>query len=127
MTDSFWEPSREVDPEVLSRHRQNLIVNLSRRMAIATAHQDQALLDQLHREQRQLEESWRIPSSKRTTFQRILYWWRELLNSFKLQVELVSDASGQQWWYGYDPRTGKTIYAETEADIIHWIEENQLG
>jgi hypothetical protein len=31
------------------------------------------------------------------------------------------------WWYTFDPRTGQCIYADSEAELRLWIEQNYQG
>lgn len=112
---------------LLKQHQANLIENLSRRIAIAQAHHDANLVALLEKEQRQLNQAWVDQARSHRLFQGLRQFFDNFQNSFKLRVEKVEDASGQTWWYGYDPCTGKTIYGESKADILRWITDNRLG
>lgn len=108
------------------QHRLNLFANLSRRLSVARAQHNAQLITLLEQELQQLEKTWIQSPTSQAGFSPSQLWqrWRKL---FALKVEQAVDASGQQWWYGYDPGTGKTIYGETQGDVLRWLEENHLG
>lgn len=46
--------------------------------------------------------------------------------SSELQVrQVVSD--NNVWWYAYNPQTGNSVYADSETELMIWIEENYQG
>ncbi|HEY9735919.1 MAG TPA: hypothetical protein V6D06_06535 [Trichocoleus sp.] len=116
--------------EAFETHRANLLSNLNRRIAIAKSQGNASLVATLEQEKRQIEVIWTQPL-KTSPLQLIRHFWSDLQanlsNQVQLQVEQVCDQSGHPWWYAFDPRTGKTLYAESESEVICWIEENRLG
>ncbi|MBD0269071.1 MAG: hypothetical protein ICV77_12355 [Cyanobacteria bacterium Co-bin8] len=118
------------DREAFEQHRTNLLSNLNRRVAIAKSQQNRSLVALLEQEQHQLEANWAQPI-KISRLQRLRQSWSNLqtvlANQSQLQVKQVQDEAGQPWWYVFDPRTGKTLYAESENEVVFWIEENRLG
>ncbi|MBD0335642.1 MAG: hypothetical protein ICV62_09145 [Cyanobacteria bacterium Co-bin13] len=116
--------------EAFEQHRTNLLSNLNRRIAIAKSQPNEFLVALLEQEKRQIEADWTRPL-KISPLQRLRQSWSNLktalANQSQLQVEQVQDEVGQPWWYVFDPRTGKTLYAESENEVVFWIEENRLG
>ncbi|UBF24145.1 hypothetical protein K9N68_20760 [Kovacikia minuta CCNUW1] len=68
--------------------------------------------------------------------------WKELNTRFKnfkqgvAKALLMGNADPQVhqfrscrdlFWYTFDPRTGQTIYADSEAELRLWIEQNYYG
>ncbi|HEY9763667.1 MAG TPA: CHRD domain-containing protein [Trichocoleus sp.] len=119
------------DRLTFEKHCANLSVNLAHRIHVAKAQRNGSLVALLEQEKRQLEQFWRKPSDALTPTQRLKAFWAtlkdSLANQLQLQVEQVSDDAGRLWWYAFDPRSGKTLYAESESDVIQWIEENRIG
>lgn len=116
--------------EAFETHRANLLSNLNRRIAIAKSQGNPALIATLEKEKRQIELIWTQPL-KLSPLQSVRRFWADLVmnlaNRAQLQVEQVCDEAGRLWWYAFDPRSGRTLYAETENEVICWIEENRLG
>jgi len=115
--------------EILARHRANINASLAHRLEVARASQNDYLVALLEREQRQLGfERNRVNGSS------LIGWlsqrWNDLVeaiaNSSQLSVEQIS-ADGAIFWYAYDPQTGKALYAESESEVLDWIEKNGLG
>lgn len=103
--------------------------SLAHRLEVAKASQNDYLVALLEREQRQLGvERTRVKGSS------LIGWlsqrWNDFVeaiaNSSKLSVERIS-ADGAIFWYAYDPQTGKALYAESESEVLDWIEKNGLG
>lgn len=40
----------------------------------------------------------------------------------QLSVEKIIDSSGNVAWYAYNPRTRRSRYAETQAELVSWLE-----
>lgn len=54
--------------------------------------------------------------------------WQNLLkriqvNPNEIQVSKKVDRYGNQYWYAYDPVTGKSFASGSEVDISMWIEQ----
>ena len=118
------------DSDIFARHRANIIDSLTRRLNVARAAQDTQLVALLEQEQQQLglkTAAARNLSSASRLKNGWHHWLNAIANRSKLSVEQMHDASGASWWHAHDPKTGMTLYAESESEIINWIEENQLG
>lgn len=114
----------------LARHQANVAANLTHRIEVARAEHNDALLALLEQEQAELLSTWQTPAptSWRQRLRQSWQTWRWFSqNRLALRVERVQDAAGQRWWYAFDPNSGKTLYADSETDVLRWIEENQLG
>lgn len=118
------------DSNVETQHQANIAASLAHRLEVARATRNTQLVVLLEQEQRQLQAQSR-PSRLSNLFSSLNQRWHNLIlaieNSSKLSVERVVDEAGSIWWYAHDPATGKTLYAETEADVLQWIEDNRLG
>lgn len=116
--------------EAFETHHRNLLLNLSRRIAIAKASGSTTLISLLESERSQIESDWEQPLNTGLG-QRLGRRWQQLqdflASRVQLQVEHVQDQAGRSWWYAFDPRSGKALYAETENEVICWIEDNRLG
>ncbi|MBF2027460.1 MAG: hypothetical protein IGS48_11930 [Oscillatoriales cyanobacterium C42_A2020_001] len=42
----------------------------------------------------------------------------------RLQVWQSVDEQGDRWWCAYNPQTGQSVYADSEAEMRFWIEQN---
>ncbi|BCL38805.1 hypothetical protein [Nostoc sp. MS1] len=54
--------------------------------------------------------------------------WQKLVkiiisNPQEIQVKQKVDRYGNQYWYAYDPITGKSFASGSQADIAMWIEQ----
>lgn len=113
---------------VFAQRQATLAVLLERRIAAAKARNDQSLLALLEQEQIQLDAEWSMEAQGSNPLQQLWSWWVQSLNrNTQLSIEQIVDDRGQVWWRGFDPRTGKGIFAESEAEIVRWIEQYQLG
>ena len=120
-------------PELSARHKANIAASLAHRLDRARATRNFQLLTLLEQEQQQLIQS---ESTQQAGFSNPIQWgkavWYRLIdaiaNSSRISIEAVTMSdSGAVIWRAYDPTTGKTRYAETEADLIDWIEAQQYG
>lgn len=121
------------DFTLLAQHRANLLADVERRLAVARAAGNQSLQKLLEGERQQLKSIWDRPASEVTPSGAagwdLRHVWQQVLDYFQhpLQVEHAVDEQGRIWWYACDHHSGKTLFAETEADVIKWIEDNRLG
>ncbi|GAB4372252.1 MAG: hypothetical protein Kow00121_14440 [Elainellaceae cyanobacterium] len=53
---------------------------------------------------------------------RILLTW-EAVNNSEPEVHQSLDDAGRVWWQVYDPKTGDTLYMESEEEVMVWIED----
>lgn len=125
--------SHPSSPAIAQQHLNNMSASLAHRIEIARANNDQQLLTQLQYEQKQLEslQSPRSFSGTSSYLNRFRRFWKQVVvaiqNADKLHVEKHEDVSGEVWWYAHDPRSNKTLWANSEAEIVKWIEDNNLG
>ncbi|MGP1382571.1 MAG: hypothetical protein ACTS2F_03370 [Thainema sp.] len=112
-----------------ARHRANMARLLVRRFQAAEARHDAALMAQLRQEERQLVNSTATASS--VPAHPIRRIWNQVMNIVMhwsdLKVSEFTDSQGQHWWYGYDPITGRAIYAESDNELRSWIETYYAG
>lgn len=126
MTNAF----RANDAEIFAKHRASIAASLAHRLEVARANRNTQLVAALEREQQQLglvATNYGLS----TLANQLTQWWTRLTNAIavhsQLNVQQLQDSSGSLWWFAYDPRTGKTLYAESESDVVKWIEDNRLG
>jgi len=124
--------SQAIAKQLSQQHLKNMIASLDHRIAVARANQDSRLMELLLQEKRQLESwsgDWAI--TPKNLIQKFRFLWqqigRAIANGEALHVEKIVEASGEVWWYAHDPRTGKTLWAESEPEVVKWIEDNNLG
>lgn len=116
---------------VIAQHQATLKTLLERRLAVAKARNDQALITILEQEQRQLNGEQSTQNLASTPLPPLRQAWnwltRYISQTPQLSVEQIIDEGGHIWWRGFDTRTGKGIFADSEAEIVSWIEQNHLG
>ncbi|MEM9447797.1 MAG: hypothetical protein AAGA75_04610 [Cyanobacteria bacterium P01_E01_bin.6] len=119
-------------PAIAKQHVSNMAASLERRIEVARANNDNPLLELLLQEKAELDS---LPGqwvyAPQDIFGRVKSFWKQMMQSIenanKLHVEKIVDGSGNTWWYAHDPRTGKTQWAESESEVVKWIEDNNLG
>jgi hypothetical protein len=119
-------------PAIAKQHLVNMTSSLERRIEVARATNNHQLLELLLKEKEELES---LPGQWVYTPDNVLgnvkRAWKNTVrfieNVNKLHVEKIVDLSGNTWWYAHDPKTGKTQWAETESEVVKWIEDNNLG
>ncbi len=96
------------------RHQANIAASLAHRIQKAKAAQNADLLALLEREQRQLSIASPIKAA-----------WQRSINALpdRVSIEPLISETGAIAWRATDPRSGETRYAETEAELIDWIED----
>ncbi|MDX2243912.1 MAG: hypothetical protein NW224_24815 [Leptolyngbyaceae cyanobacterium bins.302] len=108
------------------KHHANVVASLNHRLAIAKANQDQHLVELLEREQKQIAGDADFhPGS---LHQHLATLWGDLVTLVRgdasLQVWQSVDQQGDRWWCAYNPQTGQSVYAESEAEMRIWIDAN---
>lgn len=113
----------------LNRHQDSIMASLAHRLQVARAANNARLVALLEQEKQQVTSVRSpdvAPSPKSwwlTTVQRI----RQVMSGgVSLQVCEVVDGS-DRWWVASDPRSGQVVYADSEAEMRLWIEENYQG
>lgn len=119
------------DSHLFVKHQASMEASLAHRLEVARAAHNTQLIALLEREAQQIKAQTPHSGGIAQVFNNILHWWanvkQNLENSTKLSVEKVVDEAGVTWWYAHDPRSGKTLFAETDTEVLRWIEENNLG
>jgi hypothetical protein len=116
--------------EISAQHQAAIAASLARRLAVAQAAQNTQLIALLEQEQKQLGLTQQQPTFSALLTQIKQAWrsWREAFDrQFELTVEQVVGDDGTIFWYAHDPKTGKTLYADSRSDVVKWIEDNELG
>jgi hypothetical protein len=112
-------------------HQDSMMTSLMHRLEVAKAAQNFQLVELLERERQQLIEQETVPQK----IARVLGTWANTLGqnlsqalwgSAKLQVREFMQGS-DHWWYAFDPRTGKYVYADSEIELRLWIKANYQG
>ena len=119
-------------PEIANQHLTNMATSLDHRIDVARANNDSRLLELLLKERAELEP---VPgqwvNAPKNIIEKLRFLWKKVMHAVEhsnnLNVEKIVDVSGNVWWYAHDPRTGKTLWAESEPEIVKWIEDNNLG
>lgn len=113
--------------ELATKHQANIAASLAHRLERARATRNFQLLTLLEQEQQLIQ-------SQPTQTLKPIQWGKAVLarfmnalaNSSKVSLEAIKSDSGVIW-RAYDPTTGETRYAETEAEVIDWLEAQRSG
>lgn len=121
--------------ETFAKHQESMLASVSHRLEVAKASNDRRLIELLERERQQLESGYSVPESSTQVLNagikaivapllsRLQNWFAQ---RSALQVSQFVNGS-DQWWYAFDPQTGKFVYADSEAELRLWIKENYQG
>jgi hypothetical protein len=116
--------------ELIARHQANIAASLAHRLDHARATQNAQLLALLEQEKQQLRQN----ESLQPAFSPIRWgrgFWNRLTEALfqpsQVSIEPMVGSSGAIIWRGFDPRTGETRYAETEGELIDWVEAKVYG
>jgi hypothetical protein len=116
---------------IFARHQASIAASLAHRLEIARAAQNTQLIALLEQEQRQLGLQSTVADRWSSLGDRVSRWWQACMVAIdqhsQLSVQQVSTESGEILWRAYDPHTGKTLYADSKAEVVKWIEDNGLG
>jgi hypothetical protein len=130
MTNAFvtHQSSRHLD--VADKHQASIAATLAHRLAKARDAQNQQLIALLEHEQRQLARQQPVTEFIFSTAAQWVETLRQRLVSAiaqpaALSVEQIVGDSGAILWRAYDPTTGETRYAESDAEIVDWIENSR--
>lgn len=112
------------DQSVFDRHQDSIMASLAHRLDVARASNNAQLVALLEHEKQQVASN--------SSPARIQHYWWEKLTKFvintlfggsELQVCEIVDGC-DRWWVASDPKTGQFVYADSEAELRLWIEEN---
>lgn len=116
--------------ELAAKHQANIAASLAHRLDRARATRNFQLLTLLEQEQQLIQSQ-----PTQTAFFKPIQWGKAVFarlvnaiaNSSTVSLEAITGDSGAIIWRAYDPTTGKTRYAETEAEAIDWLEAQRSG
>ena len=102
--------------------------SVAHRLEAAKAAQNFQLVELLEQERRQISNSVSTARSPRKN------WLRSLKQKFAefafggTELRVCRFANGSDlWWYAIDPQTGRYVYADSEAELRLWIQQNYQG
>jgi hypothetical protein len=122
-----------VSTYILNTHQLNILAVLKHRLKIAKLQQNVQLVELLEIERREISPlSIRFNSSHqhKSQIKSISAWFKLFRNGFidnfvpktDLQVKKLCDEAGNDWWYAYNPKSGKSVYANSDSEMRLWIE-----
>lgn len=118
------------DSQTFTKHHDNIMAILARRIEAAQAANNTQLIELLERERQEIahtETSDRTVRSFAARFKAFKqYVVDALFGGSELQVFQYVEGS-DHWWYAFDPQTGDCVYADSEAELRLWIEGNYQG
>jgi len=110
-----------------SVHTAHLLKQLSHRLDVAKAHQNQSLVAALESEYAQLT----APAHSTTISDRLQQLWLSFAGTLsewtKVHIEQTVDAKGTPCWYAYNPQAGQSIFTKSESEMRQWITQNYWG
>ncbi len=113
------------DDQILSRHRDNILTALSHRLQRAKKANDLRLVQLLEQERQQIEQEVPPLKSRSRGSNPIQTWLNGILfGKTELQVSQFVDSAKDNWWYAFDPQTGRCVYADSEVELRLWIKDN---
>lgn len=118
------------DASTFAKHHENIMRSLSHRIELAQAANDRSLVELLERERQQLNPAF-TPMEVVRSSDRWLQALKQgvakfLFGETELRVYQYYEG-GDAWWYAFDPQTGECVYADSEAELQRWIDDNYCG
>ncbi|MBD2080148.1 hypothetical protein [Leptolyngbya sp. FACHB-17] len=101
---------------------------LAHRIEAAQAAHNTQLIELLEWEKQQLGQA--ITPNRGSLATRFNAFKQRVTNAFARKSELQVyqyEQGSDWWWYAFDPRTGDCVYADSEAELRLWIEQNYRG
>jgi hypothetical protein len=112
----------------ISSHHLGILASIAHRLEVARANQDLWLVAQLEQEQRQFAVRPVSIPDRRPPFSWLQNWKRRLSAALfePTDAQMHPFANGSdRFWYSRHPITGRWIYADSEAELRLWLEQNQ--
>lgn len=117
------------EKNLFEQHHANLVASLNRRLDVAIANHDQGLIDLLEQERKQIAVD--SDRSSGSVTQQLATLWEDftalIRGDSQVRVWQAVDSQGDRWWCAYNPQTGDSIYADSETELRHWIEQNYVA
>ncbi|AFY73826.1 hypothetical protein Syn7502_01782 [Synechococcus sp. PCC 7502] len=127
---------------VLNTHQLNMMASLEHRIKVAKLEQNYQLVQVLETERKGISPisirsntSSDSPKAFPSFIDVTINWLNTLKNSFidnfvpktGLQVKQILDTDGNKWWHAYDPKSGQSVYADSDSEMRLWLESyNQV-
>jgi hypothetical protein len=120
--------TQQTSPQLATQHQANIAATLAHRLEKARMAQNLQLVALLEQEQRQLQAPvaqrfWEASGQWLTNLGTQLV--QAIAHPAELSIERIIGDSGEVLLRAYDPETGETRYAETENEIVDWIETSR--
>jgi len=72
-----------------------------------------------------------LPRPSLKVWQRLALFWQQFFQRFDqrshISIKEQINARGDRCWYITNPHSGRSFYAETLNEAIHWIEAQHFG
>jgi hypothetical protein len=110
-----------------AKHHANMLASLDHRLQAARAANNTQLVALLERERQQLTNNGMDFLKAPMSWMKRLQQGVARFFSNELDVQEILDENGRRWWRAYDPQTGKTVYTDSQSEVMLWIEQNYRG
>ncbi len=118
------------DPELLAIHRANMMASLAHRLDVAKKANNLQLIALLEQERQELIAE----SSPFKALRSLVSWFKTVGENLQkatakrsgLEVSKV-ELNGDCWWYAFDPQTGRSVYADSDEELLLWVKTNYQG
>lgn len=114
--------------QFFAKHQDNIMATLAHRIEAAQAAHNTQLVELLEREKQQLGQA--TTPNRGSLAAKFNAFKQGIVNTLARKSELQVYQYNQGtdwWWYAFDPRTGNCVYADSEAELRLWIEQNYRG
>jgi hypothetical protein len=104
------------------------MTSLAQRLQRARSANNFRLVQLLEDEKQQLEQEFSPPKARSPWLTSLQNWLNSILfGNTELQVSQFVDSANDQWWYAFDPQTGRCVYADSEIELRLWIKDHYLS
>jgi hypothetical protein len=128
MTSVFLTSLPSLQAEVAAKHQASMDASLASRLEKARVASNDQLIALLNQEQLQLAQGVAVQQPSGSLGQLVRSVWQRAVAAIVQPalpvVEPVATPQGVVW-RAYDPTTGETRWAETEGEVIDWLEANR--
>jgi hypothetical protein len=107
-------------------HYASMQASLNHRLEVARADHNNQLISLLEQEKRQMDSA--LPNSGfSSVIAGVKHLWEQMVGAIAhahdLQVWTTTDGNAL-WWHAYNPRSGRSVITDSEAEMRLWIEAN---
>ncbi len=122
-------------PDFLAQHQDNIMASLAHRLEVAKATNNRHLVELLEQEKKQIAADVSPDHNALSRDHERQPDWVQRLKGFVQAIAGTADTlqvsefvnGSDRWWYAFDPQTGNCVYADSEAEMRLWIEQNYQG